>query len=105
MEDQMIVVFCTTPVDKADEIARALVEDRLAACVNIVERVKSVYRWKGAIETEDEAWLVIKTRDERFDALDARMRELHPYEVYELVALPIEQGHAPYLEWLAKETQ
>ena len=100
----MRVVFCTTPVDEADAIARALVEERLAACVNIVPRVVSVYRWKGQIETDDEALLVIKTRKECFDALDRRMRELHPYEVYELVALPIEQGNAPYLDWLAAET-
>ena len=100
----MRVVFCTTPVDEADAIARALVEERIAACVNIVPRVVSVYRWKGQIETDDEALLVIKTRKECFDALDRRMRELHPYEVYELVALPIEQGNAPYLDWLAAET-
>ena len=100
----MRVVLCTTPTDQAQAIAEALVEERLAACVNIVPRVVSVYRWKGAIETDDESLLVIKTRDELFPRLDARMRELHPYEVYELIALPIERGHQPYLDWLVAET-
>lgn len=100
----MRVVLCTTPVADAERIARVLVEEQLAACVNILPVVTSVYRWKGAVETDSEALLVIKTRAAVFDALDARMREIHPYEVYELLALPIEQGHRPYLDWLTRET-
>lgn len=100
----MRVVLCTAPVDRAEAIARALVEEQLAACVNIVPQVTSIYRWKGSVERESEALLVIKTPAERFAALDARMRELHPYDVYELLALPVEEGHRPYLDWLRAET-
>lgn len=100
----MRVVLCTAPVDRAEGIARALVEERLAACVNIVPQVTSVYRWKGAIETDREALLVIKTQAALVARLDGRLRELHPYEVYELLALPIAEGHQPYLDWLKAET-
>ncbi len=101
----MQVVLCTTPVAEAERIARALVDERLAACVNILPRVTSVYRWQGAVEQDDEALLVIKTRAECLDGLDKAMRKLHPYEVYELLALPIQGGHQPYLDWLTKETE
>lgn len=96
-----IAVLCTvgTAAD-AGRIARALVEQRLAACVNVVAQVTSVYRWKGAIETAEERLLVIKTRGERFEALRQAIVSLHPYEVPEVIALPIEGGHRPYLEWL-----
>jgi periplasmic divalent cation tolerance protein len=88
-----------TPED-ADRIARALVERGLAACVNVVPGLISTYRWKGAVQREGELLLVIKTRAERFEALREALLALHPYEVPELIALPIEAGHAPYLAWL-----
>jgi periplasmic divalent cation tolerance protein len=98
---ERIVALSTvaTPED-AERIARALVERRLAACVNVVPKVVSVYRWKGEICRDEELLLVVKTRRERLDALREAVVGLHPYEVPELVALPIEAGHEPYLAWL-----
>lgn len=101
----MRVVLCTAPMDRAEEIARVLVDERLAACINIVPRVTSVYRWQDAVETDEEALLVIKTPSRRFPRLDERMREVHPYDVYELLGLPIAEGHRPYLEWMEEETR
>ncbi len=88
----------------AGRIARALVEEKLAACVNRVPGVASIYRWQGAIHDDAEVLLLIKTTRERFEALRARLVELHPYAVPELVALDIADGHAPYLDWLRAET-
>jgi periplasmic divalent cation tolerance protein len=84
----------------AERLARALVERRLAACVNVVPRVVSHYRWKGALQRDEERLLVVKTRAERVGALRAALVELHPYELPELVVLQVAAGHAPYLAWL-----
>lgn len=100
-----LLVLCTCPdAESAGRIARALVEERLAACVNRVPGLTSVYRWQGAIQEDDEVLLLIKTRRERFEALRARLVALHPYDVPEVIALDIATGHAPYLEWLRTET-
>jgi len=88
-----------TPED-AERIARALVERRLAACVNVVPSVVSFYRWKGEVSRDQELLLVIKTRRERLDALREALVGLHPYELPELVALPVAAGHEPYLAWV-----
>lgn len=98
------VALSTAPdADSAARIARALVEERLAACVNVVPAVRSVYRWQGAVEEQTEVLLVIKTRAERIEALAARLRALHPYELPELVALPVTAGLPAYLDWVAAE--
>jgi periplasmic divalent cation tolerance protein len=98
------VAFSTAPdAETAGRIARALVDERLAACVNVVAGVRSIYRWKGAVEDEAEVLLVIKTRVERLETLAARLRALHPYELPELVALPAVGGLGAYLEWVASE--
>ena len=89
----------------AERIARALVEERLAACVNIVPGAVSIYRWKGNVEREPELLLVIKTMEDRVEALKARLVELHPYDLPEVVVLPISSGHQPYLDWLAEQVQ
>ena len=89
----------------AERIARALVEERLAACVNVVPGITSIYRWKGVVEQEPELMLVIKTLEERVDALKARLLELHPYELAEVVVIPIVGGHAAYLEWIAQQVR
>jgi len=89
----------------AQRIARALVEERLAACVNVVPGVVSVYRWKGVVEKEDELLLVIKTMAQQVDTLKTRLLELHPYELPEVVVIPIGGGHAPYLEWIADQVR
>lgn len=101
----VIVVLSTFPTeDKAAEVARVLVEERLAACVNFVPRIRSIYRWKEDICDEAETLAVIKTTDERLDALKSRILALHPYELPEVMALPVEAGHAPYLAWIEAMT-
>jgi periplasmic divalent cation tolerance protein len=98
------VALATAPDgETAARIARALVEERLAACVNLVPAVRSIYRWQDRVEEAGEVLLVIKTRAERVDALAARLRALHPYELPELVALPVAAGLASYLDWVAAE--
>jgi periplasmic divalent cation tolerance protein len=95
---------CGSEAD-ARRIARHLVELRLAACVAITPGLISTYHWKGAIEEEQECLLTIKTRRDLFDALAAEVRKVHPYEVPELIALPIVDGSAPYLDWMDAELQ
>jgi periplasmic divalent cation tolerance protein len=97
---RVVALSTVGTAEDAERIARALVERRLAACVNVVPGVVSVYRWKGAVERDEERLLVIKTRAERLEELRRALVELHPYEVPELLALPVEAGHGPYLAWL-----
>jgi periplasmic divalent cation tolerance protein len=97
---RLVVLSTVGTAEDAERIARALVEGGLAACVNVVPAVVSLYRWKGRVERDEERLLVIKTRAERFAALKQALISLHPYEVPEVVALAIADGHAPYLEWL-----
>ncbi|HXH03706.1 MAG TPA: divalent-cation tolerance protein CutA [Candidatus Competibacteraceae bacterium] len=100
------VVLCTCPdLDSAGRMAETLVAERLAACVNILPGLTSVYRWQGAIQRDVEVLLLIKTRTDAFTALERRVRELHPYEVPELIALPILEGSTPYLDWLAASVE
>lgn len=89
----------------ADAIARALVDERLAACVQVLPGLRSTYRWQGAVEQADEVLLVAKTSADRFDALAARVRALHPYELPELVAVEAAGGLAPYLAWVTEQTR
>jgi periplasmic divalent cation tolerance protein len=101
-----IVVLVTCPsqaVGKA--IARALVEERLAACVNLIPRVTSIYRWEGKLTVGAEVLLIIKSRRARFPALARRVTALHPYAVPEIIALPIQAGSRPYLAWLSESTR
>jgi periplasmic divalent cation tolerance protein len=95
-----VVCLVTTPPDQARPIAEALVARELVACVNIVAAVQSVYRWKGAVEHDEEALLVIKTTRAAVPALEAALRELHPYETFELVVLDVAGGSADYLAWI-----
>jgi periplasmic divalent cation tolerance protein len=96
-----VVAFSTVArAEDAERIAQALVEQRVAACVNIVTGITSVYRWKGRLEKDDERLLVIKTRRDRVEALRSALLALHPYEVPELVVLSVEAGHPPYLAWI-----
>ena len=99
-----LVVLSTFPdADTAARIARTLVELQLAACVNVVPAVRSIYRWEGKVCDEAETLAVIKTTAERYAALAAKIAELHPYQVPELIALPLADGHPPYLAWLAEQ--
>lgn len=100
-----IVVLTTVPDGEVDDgIAEALVNRGLAACVSTLSPIRSVYRFKGEVHRDSERLLVIKTRQERFDAVRDAIRELHPYEVPEVVALSIEQGLPEYLEWIREMT-
>jgi periplasmic divalent cation tolerance protein len=101
-----LVVLVTTPTpERAAEIARAVVEERLAACGNVVPGLRSIYRWEGKLQDEGEALLVLKTTRARFEALKERVLALHPYQVPEVIALPVQAGSAPYLAWIAGETR
>ena len=91
--------------DEAERIGRAAVEERLAACVNILGPCRSIYRWQGAVETAGEVAAVFKTRAERVEALIARVTELHSYEVPAVVAWPIEAAHPDYTEWVLTTTR
>jgi periplasmic divalent cation tolerance protein len=100
-EPGVVVLLSTAPtVDKASEIARVLVGEKLAACVNIVPGVRSIYAWKGEVCDEGEVLCVMKTRSDRVEALRERLCSLHPYEVPELLVLDVTGGHEPYLSWL-----
>lgn len=98
-----VVVLVTTPsAEKAAEIARAVVEEKLAACGNIVPGVRSIYRWKGEVQDDAEVLLLLKTQRKRFAELRDRILALHPYEVPEVIALPVEAGSDAYLDWIAQ---
>lgn len=89
----------------AAQIARRLVEDRLSACVNLLPPVRSVYRWQNAVEEASEVPLLIKTAADRFSEVEAAIKALHPYEVPEIIALPITRGLPAYLAWMVSETR
>ena len=101
----LVLVLTTVGADfDAAALAHILVTERMAACVNVLPPMTSVYRWKGAVEHDREQQLLIKTAPDRLSALGQRLRELHPYEVPELMAFEVADGHVPYLEWIAAET-
>lgn len=94
--------FVTCPNDTvAKELARGIVEKKLAACVNIIPQIMSVYEWQGKIEEDNEVLLMIKTRSSKVSALAEYVRSNHPYEVAEVISLPIDQGNPPYLKWIS----
>jgi len=106
MSVQVVAVLITAPEEEtARRIARALVEERLAACVNLVPGVRSIYRWQGVVEEAAEVLLIAKTHAERVAALAARVRDLHPYELPEVVTLPVSDGSEPYLRWVVSESR
>jgi periplasmic divalent cation tolerance protein len=99
---EFVLVFTTMPDDeRADALARTLVDERLAACVNVHAPMTSTYRWKGAVEREAERQLVIKTTRARVPDLETRLRALHPYEVPEFLVVAVDGGSASYLDWVA----
>lgn len=102
---EKLLVFTNLPDrTRAQTLAQALIERRLAACVNVLADCTSVYRWEGKVESSAEVPLLIKTTTARYPALEAAIRDLHPYEVPEIVAVPIAHGLPEYLNWVAAET-
>ena len=97
--------LCTCPADGAGRIASTLVEERLAACVSIVPGLRSVYRWQGRVESADEVLLLAKTDSATYPALQARVLELHPHELPELLAVEPAAGLPAYLQWVLDETR
>ncbi len=102
MPYRLAITTCPNP-ETANTIARVLVQERLAACVNILPGATSVYEWQGRLESEQELVMLIKSRSDKLNALEARLLELHPYELPELIVVPLVGGLAPYLSWI--ETQ
>jgi periplasmic divalent cation tolerance protein len=101
MTSDYIVVFVTCADESvARNLAAAVLEPRLAACVNILPGVRSLYRWNGEIQDDAEVMCIMKTRADRFEDLRRAIAEAHPYEVPEIIALPIAAGHKPYLDWI-----
>jgi periplasmic divalent cation tolerance protein len=101
----VVVVLTTVPTgDKGQEIAQTLVEERLAACVNVLAPMTSTYRWRGAVERESEHQMIIKTTRNRVPAVQTRLAALHPYELPEFLVLPVAAGGKEYLEWIGTET-
>lgn len=104
-DTEQILIFCTCPDSgTANNIAGALVEERLAACVNIIPGIVSCFRWQGKMERADESLLLIKTVPGRYPAVETKIRALHPYEVPEIIAVPITLGQRDYLAWINQET-
>lgn len=104
--NQVLLVLVNLPNAAAgDAIARHLVKNRLAACVNCLPGVKSIYQWQGELVTADEVSLLIKTTRACYAELEASITSMHPYQVPEIIALPIELGWRPYLDWITAETK
>ncbi len=104
MTDEVRVVLMTAPdLEVARELGRRLVEERLAACANIVPGLRSIFRWKGEVRDESEVLLVLKTTRSVVGALVERAASLHPYDVPEVLALPVVEGYRPYLDWVRSE--
>ncbi|MGB5063868.1 MAG: divalent-cation tolerance protein CutA [Candidatus Competibacter sp.] len=105
MDSQPLVVFCTCPDQaSAERIAATVVEERLAACVNILPGLTSIYRWRGQMQRDTELLLLLKTQGAIYPPLEARIRELHPYDVPEVIALPVRMGSSAYLDWIVANT-
>ena len=102
MTDTVVVLVTTPSAEKAAQIARALVEEKLAACGNVLPGIRSIYRWEGKVQEDEEALLVLKAPRKRFEELRDRVLALHPYQVPEVIALPIEAGHDAYIDWIVQ---
>lgn len=104
-DSDLIVILCTAPDEAtAEQLARGLVEERLAACVNAISGLKSVYRWQEKIEADVEVQLIIKTQRHRFDEVATWLKANHPYDVPEIIALPADRVSDEYLQWAITET-
>jgi periplasmic divalent cation tolerance protein len=98
---EFVVVLCTTALNEADKVAKTLVQEHLAACVNIAP-VRSCYIWEGKLNEDQEELMIIKTKRGTFERLQARILELHSYKVPEIIVLSVTEGYPPYLSWIAR---
>jgi len=105
MQQALLVLTNVPDVELARSMARTLVELRLAACVNIMPAVESVYQWQGQVEQASEVTLMVKTAQDRYAELEAVIKAVHPYDVPEIIAIPIKDGLPAYLQWIATETR
>jgi periplasmic divalent cation tolerance protein len=104
-QGECVLIFVTAnSEEEGTSIARALVDSRLAACVNIISGLRSIYRWKGKVWDEGEILLLIKTRAALFERVETKIREIHSYEVPEIISIPITRGSKSYLDWLQEST-
>ena len=101
----VLMVLCTCPPDKAADIAASLVQRKLAACVNILSNARSIYRWQGEVQDEQEAVLLMKTSKQRYPELEEALRQMHPYELPEIICFSPEGGLAGYLQWVDESTK
>ncbi len=104
MSEYVIVLITAPKEEEAAKIARAIVDARLAGCVNIVKNIRSIYRWQGKMEDEEEVLMIAKTRKDLFENLVESVKKLHSYTVPEILAIPVLKGSADYLKWLMEET-
>jgi periplasmic divalent cation tolerance protein len=105
MTDCIVVLITVPQEEEAAKMANTLIDERLAACVNILKDIRSLYRWKGAIEDEGEVLMVVKTQERLFENLAKRVKQMHSYSVPEIIALPIVKGSDNYIQWLKDETE
>lgn len=103
---EYIIVLCTTnSKDSAKQIAKKLVSGKFAACVNLVDKIDSIYSWKGEIIEDSEVLMIIKTQKALFEKLKNKIEEIHPYETPEIISLDISEGSKPYLDWISENTR
>jgi periplasmic divalent cation tolerance protein len=102
--DEIVVFITASNEDEAARIAKALVEAKLAGCVNIIKNIRSIYSWQGKVEDETEVLMIVKTQKSLFDSLMKKVKELHSYTVPEIIAMPIVKGSEDYLKWLREVT-
>ncbi len=105
MPDPIVVLVTCGSEEEALKIANALVEDRLAACVNLVAPIRSIYRWEGKIWDEEEWLLIVKTQKHRFETVEKKVKSLHSYSVPEIIGVPITEGSWAYLNWIKENTE
>jgi periplasmic divalent cation tolerance protein len=103
--EQHLVVMCTCPCGSSTTLAKLIVERKLAACVNIIKELQSIYVWEGQLHCDDEHLLIIKTHQLCYDTLTQTLLQHHPYTVPEIIALPIQAGHPAYLAWLNQQLE
>jgi len=104
MTDAMLVLTTLPNSDAAAELAKKVVGEKLAACANILPALRSIYRWQGKVQDENEVLVLLKTQTRQYEPLKARILELHPYDVPEVIAIPVDRGHQGYLDWILAET-